>query len=111
VAKVYIVSPYFLSLYNFRYISNKIEEYISRSIVFRLGSGVSYTTTVWGERMKPGLAPPELEKQIVQLAREYVKSHDPEIREKIYRLADQLEKIAKGAKAGVTKDRTKVDKD
>jgi len=38
----------------------------------------------------------ELEKQIAELARKYVETHDPKIREKVYTLARELEEMEKG---------------
>ena len=46
--------------------------------------------------MEPKISRAELEKQIVELARKYVETHDPEIREKVYTLASQLEEMEKG---------------
>jgi len=46
--------------------------------------------------MEPKITRAELEKQLVELARKYVETQDPEIREKVYRLASQLEEMEKG---------------
>jgi hypothetical protein len=45
--------------------------------------------------MEPKITRAALEKQIVELARKYLETYDPEVREKVYRLADQLEKMEK----------------
>jgi hypothetical protein len=37
-----------------------------------------------------------LEQQIIELARKYVETLDPEIREEVYRLVSELEEIEKG---------------
>ena len=46
--------------------------------------------------MEPKITRGELEQQIIELARKYVETHNPEIREKVYRLVSELEEIEKG---------------
>ena len=38
----------------------------------------------------------EIEQKMDELARKYVETHEPEIREEIYRLVRELEKMEKG---------------
>ena len=44
----------------------------------------------------PSMSREEIEQKMDELARKYVETHEPEIREEIYRLGRELEKMEKG---------------
>jgi hypothetical protein len=56
----------------------------------------SRNTTVPLDRCLKAMTREETDQKIVELARKYVETHDPEIREEIYKLASELEKLEKG---------------